>query len=108
LNAAVGFPPGCGGTAIAVLTLVSIEEQAMDRRVEATTKSAPAGEGLRTRDEQQERLKKRDPGQGIVPDDRGQDQPVDKRRAERDSGLREQWEAARQSPPSPGQPAHGE
>jgi hypothetical protein len=89
----------------------------------ATAKSDPGGAGLRGRDRQQDRLRDRDPGQGIVPDDRGQDQPADKRRARQDSGLRAQKdkrrarqdsglraqkEAAQQTTPSPGQPAHGE
>ncbi len=71
-------------------------------------KSDAGGPGLRGRDKQQENLKDQDPGQGIVPDDRGQDQPADKRRAEQDSGLRAQKDAAQQTTPSPGQPAHGE
>jgi len=75
---------------------------------EATAKSDPGGAALRGRDKQQDRLRNRDPGQGIVPDDRGQDQPADKRRAGQDSGLRAQKEAAQQSTPSPGHPAHGE
>lgn len=75
---------------------------------EATAKSDPRGAGVRGRDKQQDNLANRDPGQGIVPDDRGQDQPADKRRAEQDSGLRAQKDAAQQQTPSPGQPAHGE
>jgi hypothetical protein len=74
----------------------------------ATGKSERGGAGLRGRDKLQDELRNRDPGQGIVPDDRGQDQPADKRRAEQDSGLRAQKDAAQQTTPSPGQPAHGE
>ena len=72
------------------------------------TKSDAGSTRLRGRDKQQENLKDRDPGQGIVSDDRGQDQPADKRRAEQNSGLRAQKDAAQQETPSPGQPAHGE
>jgi hypothetical protein len=72
----------------------------------STANSDAGGTGLRGRD--QEDLKDRDPGQGIVPDDRGQDQPADKHRAEQNSGLRAQKDAAQQQTPSPGQPAHGE
>jgi hypothetical protein len=75
---------------------------------QATAKSDAGGTGLRARDKQQDRLRNRDPGQGIVSDDRGQDQPADKRRAVQDSGLRAQKDAAQQETPSPGQPAHGE
>jgi hypothetical protein len=75
---------------------------------EATAKSDPGRAGSRGRDQQQDRVRNRDPGQGIVSDDRGQDQPADKRRAQQDSGLRAQKDAAQQSTPSPGQPAHGE
>jgi hypothetical protein len=52
--------------------------------------------------------------QGIVKDERGQDQPKDKKRAqqsglkEQQSGLKEQREAAEYQPPSPGEPAKGE
>ena len=45
--------------------------------------------------------------QGIVKDERGQDQPKDKKRAQQ-SGLKEQREAAENQPPSPGEPAKGE
>jgi hypothetical protein len=93
------------GTGSAVLSLAPMEDQTMTR---ATARPEPGGAGLRSQNKQQERLKKQDQGQGIIPDDRGQDQPADKRRAEQDSGLRAQKEAARQIPPSPGQPAHGE
>ena len=46
--------------------------------------------------------------QGIVRDKRGQDQPADKERAQRDSGLKSQKDAAQEQPQSPGQPSHGE
>ena len=45
--------------------------------------------------------------QGIVQDERGQDQPKDKKRAQQ-PGLKEQREAAETQPSSPGQPANGE
>jgi hypothetical protein len=57
-------------------------------------------------DEQQDDL--RDPGQGVVRDRRGQEQPADKERAQRDSGLNSQKDAAESQPQSPGQPANGE
>ena len=47
-------------------------------------------------------------GQGIVRNERGEDQPKDKERAQRDSGLKSQKEAAQSGPQSPGEPAGGE
>lgn len=47
-------------------------------------------------------------GQGIVRDERGQDQPKDKARAQQSAGLKAQKEAAQTQPPSPGEPAGGE
>jgi len=47
-------------------------------------------------------------GQGIVRDERGQDQPKDKARAQQTAGLKAQKEAAQTQPPSPGEPAGGE
>jgi hypothetical protein len=47
-------------------------------------------------------------GQGIVRDQRGEDQPQDKERAQRTSGLKAQKDAAQTQPQSPGQPAGGE
>jgi hypothetical protein len=44
---------------------------------------------------------------GIIQDERGQDQPKDKETAQK-AGLKEQQEAARQQPQSPGEPAGGE
>lgn len=44
--------------------------------------------------------------QGIVQDERGQDQPKDRKRAQQ-SGLKEQREAAEREPQSPGEPAEG-
>ncbi len=44
---------------------------------------------------------------GIVKDGLGQDQPEDKKRAQQ-SGLKEQKDAAKQQPQSPGEPAGGE
>jgi hypothetical protein len=44
---------------------------------------------------------------GIVQDDRGQDQPKDKQTAQK-AGLEEQKEAAAQQVESPGEPAGGE
>jgi hypothetical protein len=40
--------------------------------------------------------------QGIVRDERGQDQPKDKERAQK-AGFKEQREAAEREPPSPGE-----
>jgi len=46
---------------------------------------------------------------GIHRDLRGEDQPADKSRAQQTStGEEAQRDAARDQPPSPGQPAHGE
>ena len=45
---------------------------------------------------------------GMQPDERGQDQPTDKKRAQQTSGDKIQRDAARERPPSPGQPAGGE
>lgn len=47
-------------------------------------------------------------GQGIVRNERGEDQPKDKERAQRDSGLKSQKEAAQSQTQSPGEPAGGE
>ena len=47
-------------------------------------------------------------GHGIVRDQRGQDQPTDRERAQRIAGKRAQEAAAQSQPPSPGQPAKGE
>ena len=44
-------------------------------------------------------------GQGVVRDERGQDQPADKARAQQTAGLKSQKEAAQTQPPSPGEPA---
>ena len=44
---------------------------------------------------------------GIVEDEKGQDQPKDKKRAQQ-SGLKEQKDAAEQQPELPGEPAGGE
>jgi len=44
---------------------------------------------------------------GIVQDERGQDQPKDKKRAQQ-PGLKEQRDAAESQPESPGEPAGGE
>jgi hypothetical protein len=46
--------------------------------------------------------------QGIIRDQRGQDHPKDKKRAQRTSGLKAQRDAAETQPQSPGQPARGE
>ena len=63
---------------------------------------------LRGHDKQQGDLTDQPGGQGTVRDQRGQDQPKDKERAQRTSGLKEQKDAAQQQPESPGQPAGGE
>ena len=47
-------------------------------------------------------------GQGVVKDERGQDQPKDKARAQQVAGLKAQKEAAQTQPPAPGEPAGGE
>lgn len=47
-------------------------------------------------------------GQGIVRNERGEDQPKDKQRAQRDSGLKSQKDAAQSQPLSLGEPAGGE
>ncbi len=44
---------------------------------------------------------------GIVRDEKGQEQPKDKARAQQ-PGVKEQQEAARSQPESPGEPANGE
>lgn len=44
---------------------------------------------------------------GVVQDDRGQDQPKDKKSAQK-LGVKEQKESAKQQVESPGQPAGGE
>jgi hypothetical protein len=44
---------------------------------------------------------------GIVQDERGQDQPKDKERAQQ-PGVQEQKDAAKTTPQSPGEPANGE
>ncbi len=64
--------------------------------------------GLRGKDKQQGDLQDQPGGQGIVRDQRGQDQPTDKDRAQRTSGLQSQKDAAQTQPQSPGQPAGGE
>ena len=47
-------------------------------------------------------------GQGIVRDQRGQDQPKDKERAQLTPGQKAQKDAAESQPQSPGEPAGGE
>ena len=44
---------------------------------------------------------------GIVRDERGQEQPKDKKRAQQ-PGLKEQQEAAKSTPEAPGESANGE
>jgi hypothetical protein len=44
---------------------------------------------------------------GIVQDEKGQDQPKDKERAQQ-PGVKEQKDAAKSTPQSPGEPAGGE
>jgi hypothetical protein len=46
--------------------------------------------------------------QGIVKDERGQEQPKDKKRAQQPPGFKEQEEAAKRQPQSPGEPGGGE
>ena len=64
--------------------------------------------GLRGHDKQQGDLTDQNSGQGIVRDQRGQDQPRDRDRAQRSSGQKAQRDAAQTQPQSPGQPAGGE
>jgi hypothetical protein len=45
--------------------------------------------------------------QGIVKDEKGQEQPADKERAQR-AGVKEQKDAVESSPESPGEPEGGE
>jgi hypothetical protein len=66
------------------------------------------GGGLRGHDKQQGDLTDQADGQGIVRDQRGQDQPNDKDRAQRTPGQKAQQDAAQTQPQSPGQPARGE
>jgi hypothetical protein len=47
-------------------------------------------------------------GQGVHRDLRGEEQPADKSRAQQPAGEEAQRDAARDQPPSPGQPAQGE
>lgn len=70
----------------------------------------PEDDSLRGGDEQQDARRRQDTGQGVVRDERGQDQPTDKERAQRSSGLRTQKDAALQQEgqPAPGEPAGGE
>jgi hypothetical protein len=85
-------------------------------RTRTSAKRSESGARLRGRDKQQEGLRDRDKGQGIVRDERGQEQPADKSRAQqnnrtqRSTGLRAQKEAAEDEDnvPSPGEPARGE
>jgi hypothetical protein len=64
--------------------------------------------GLRGHDKQQGDLTDQPDRQGIVRNERGEDQPKDKERAQRTSGLKEQKDVAQTQPQSPGQPAGGE
>lgn len=50
----------------------------------------------------------RDHDQGIARDSLGQEQPKDKSRAQQSPGEKAQRDAARDQPPSPGEPAGGE
>jgi hypothetical protein len=64
--------------------------------------------GLRGRDKQQDDLTDQPGGQSIVRDQRGQDQPTDRERAQKGAGLKEQKDAAQTQSPYPGEPAGGE
>jgi hypothetical protein len=46
--------------------------------------------------------------QGVTTNSRGEEQPKDKSRAQQTSGEQAQRDAAREQPPSPGEPAGGE
>ena len=72
------------------------------------TKRRTADAGLSGLDKQREGLREPDKGQGIVSDERGQEQPADKKRAQQSAGLRAQKDAAQERVPSPGEPAGGE
>jgi hypothetical protein len=63
--------------------------------------------GLRGPDKAQDALTDAHSGQGVVRDDRGQEQPKD-RDAARRAGQSAQKDAAKTQPQSPGQPAGGE
>jgi hypothetical protein len=65
-------------------------------------------DGLGGHDKQQDDLQDRNRGQGISRDERGQDQPADKDRAQRTSSQKSQKDAAQTQQQSPGQPAGGE
>jgi hypothetical protein len=64
--------------------------------------------GQSDNDKRQADLTKQDRGQGVARDERGQDQPADRQRAQQTSGLKAQKDAAQTQPQSPGQPAGGE
>jgi hypothetical protein len=64
--------------------------------------------GLRGHDKQQGDLTDQTGGRGIVRDQRGQDQPKDRERAQRNPGQKAQQDAAQTQPQSPDQPARGE
>jgi hypothetical protein len=51
---------------------------------------------------------RRQGGHGSVRDLRGQEQPIDRERAQQTSAQKAQQDAAQDRPPSPGQPARGE
>jgi hypothetical protein len=56
---------------------------------------------------------RREPDHGIHPDERGQDQPADKARAQQitrgeEAGRKAQRDSVERQSPSPGQPAGGE
>ena len=77
---------------------------------QTSTKSSEPNMRARSRDKRHDDLREQDKGQGVVRDDRGQEQPADKRRAQQNAGLRAQKEAAESEDdvPSPGEPARGE
>ena len=64
--------------------------------------------GVRGRDKQQDSLRDDANEQGVVRDQRGQDQPKDRERAQRTAGQQAQKASAQSQPQSPGQPAGGE
>jgi hypothetical protein len=86
--------------------LFSLQQQ--ENAMNSNPATRLGGDGLRGRDKQQGALRDEDTGQDVVRNDRGEDQPKDKERAQQHPGLREQKDAALNRPQSPGEPAGGE
>jgi hypothetical protein len=77
------------------LRFVAFDDTERSMNANAPKPQRPAGEDRASR-------------HGIVRDERGQDQPKDKDRAQKNSGLKQQREAAEHQPQAPGEPAGGE